>query len=129
VNKKKGQIFFRFSKISLLLAYIPFFIVQCFFNTNAQSVINNKTVKTPNYSTLKSNATATFINYSNDVAKITTTRLNKRFQQEDAPVCVPQVFEIPNFLVKATLFCTYPDPLLPSSHLLVNKLRGPPAVV
>lgn len=129
MNRKKGHIFFRLSKISLLLAYVPFFIVQCFFNTDAQSVIQNQTAKTTHYSTINSSTSASFINYSNNPAKVTTTRLNKRFQQKNAPVCLPQVFEIPCFLVKWKLFYIYPDPLLPSPHLLANKLRGPPAVV
>ncbi len=128
MNLQHQKIFFTFSKISLLLLYIPFFVVQGFFNLDTPFCYNQTASVTIGKLDAGIKATPSF---HSDKAnnKQGNIRLNKRFQPESAPVILPPIFEVAIYLVRANLFYTYPDPLLPSSHLLANKLRGPPAVV
>lgn len=122
------KIFFRLAKVSLLLLYIPFFIVQCFFNVDAHFLNNKIENVNVDKQVLSQKTTASFhsIKTTNHEGNI---RLNKRFQPESAPIILPPIYTITDYLIEANLFYTYPDPLLPSFHLIVNKLRGPPAVV
>ncbi|MBC7686688.1 MAG: hypothetical protein H7211_00755 [Aquabacterium sp.] len=128
MNLKQQKIFFKFSKISLLLLYIPFFIVQGFFNLDTPFSYKQTSCVTIGIQVAGKKATPSF---HSDKAnnKEGSIRLNKRFQPESSPIIVPPIFEVAVYFVKANLFYTYPYPLLPSSHLLANKLRGPPAVV
>ena len=128
MNLKQHKIFFKFSKISLLLLYIPFFVVQGFFNFDTPFSYKQTPTVTIGKQVAGKKATPSF---HSDKAnnKERSIRLNKRFQPESAPVILPPISKEAIYLVKANIFYTYPDPLLLSSHLLANKLRGPPAVV
>lgn len=124
----KHKIFFRLSKISLLLLYIPFFIVQCFFNVDSPFP-NNKIVNVSiDKQVASQKAAASFhsIKTTNHEGRI---RLNKRFQPESAPIVVLPIYTITDYLIQANLFYSYPDPSFSSFHLIVDKLRGPPVVV
>lgn len=129
MNLNQQKIFFRLSKISLLLVYIPFFIVQGFYNLDTPARNNNQTVSIRFKQQVVSHTHFTFLHSDNSTGKGAKIRLSKRFQQENTPIVVPPAFNVAAYLIKANVFHTYPDPLLPSSHLLANKLRGPPAIV
>ena len=127
MKEREQKIFFKLSKISLLLLYIPFFIVQCFFNVD--SFPNNKIVNVNIDKQVASQKAAASFHSIKTVNHEGCIRLNKRFQPESAPIILPPIYTITDYLIEANLFYTYPDPLLPSFHLIVNKLRGPPVVV
>ena len=128
MSLQQQKIFFKFSKISLLLLYIPFFIVQGFFNLDTPFP-NNQTASVTIGKAVAGKKATPYFHSDKTNNKEGSIRLNKRFQPESAPVILPPIFKEAIYLVKANLFYTYPDPLLPSSYLLANKLRGPPAVV
>lgn len=128
MKEREQKIFFKLSKISLLLLYIPFFVVQCFFNVDSPFP-NNKIVNLNIDKQVASQKAAASFHSIKNTNHGGNIRLNKRFQPEGAPIVVPPIYTINDYLIQANLFYTYPDPLFPSFHLIVNKLRGPPVVV
>ena len=128
MNFKQQQIFFGYSKISVLLLYIPFFIVQGFFNFDTTIRYKETASTTINKQVFNQKKSISF-NSDKTKNKEGHIRLNKRFQAGNAPVVVPPILEITAYFITANLFYTYPDPKLSSSHFYVKKLRGPPAVV
>jgi hypothetical protein len=129
MKRKERNIFFGIPKIIVLLVYLPFFLVQGFFNYYSPAQYNKEQVKTNNEKTVSYLKGTTL----HQVAKVTgnqsNIRLNKRFQPASTPLCIIESFELPCYYKQVKLFYNYPDPHLPSFHLLTKTLRGPPAVV
>lgn len=127
--KRKGQnIFFGIPRMIVLLLYIPFFLVQGFFNYYSPLQHNNEQVKTSYQKTIAHLYCATIQQVAKATGNQSNIRLNKRFQPANAPLCIVESFEVPYYFNQVKLFHNYPDPLLPSFHLLTKTLRGPPAV-
>lgn len=126
MRKKKQHIFFSLTKIAALLFYLPFFLVQVF--------INHDSIATGKYATpvYKKATTAAGVvvraGQNKNTGKVSSIRLNKRFQPASMPYCVPVSFEIPVHITPEKSFGNYLNPPLASSHLLTYSLRGPPAV-
>jgi hypothetical protein len=130
MNHKRQNTFFRFSKIAVLLLYIPFFVVQGFFNFGDTQLYQSEHNQT-NYKNLAADHHAVTINYGNKkTGKQVNIRLNKRFHpKKNAPLCETISFEIPVYFSEATPFGDYTNPLLGLSYFLTRTLRGPPAII
>lgn len=127
--KRKGQnIFFGIPKIIILLVYLPFFLVQGFFNYYSPASNNHKQVKASYNKTVSHLAGTTLLKSAKVTGKQSSIRLNKRFQPATAPLCIVDSFELPYCYREAKSFPNYPNPLLSSFHLIVQTLRGPPVV-
>jgi hypothetical protein len=128
MKRKERSIFFGIPKMIVLLVYLPFFLVQGFFNYYSPVQQNKEQVKS-SYEKAVSHLKGTTLH---QVVKVTgnqsNIRLNKRFQPASTPLCIVESFEVPYYIKGIKLFNNYPDPLLPSFHLLTKTLRGPPAV-
>lgn len=126
MQHKRRNIFFSFFKIAMLLFYLPFFLVQVFVSYD--SISTNKNVE-GFYTKSSLKNSVVLQNHANKTScKLSTIRLNKRFQPATIPFCVPMSFEIHVCIAHIKLFADCPDPLLPSFHLFTQTLRGPPAV-
>ena len=126
---KKHNHFFRLSKVCVLLFYIPFFIVQVFYNFD----INRLTGSDPSSSNYK-NSTAgqqniKFGNTDRSPEKKLNIRLNKRFHPESVPGCMLLTVDVPGYFSSAVLLSGYTNPILFLSPQLTRSLRGPPAIV
>lgn len=124
----KKNILFIFSRFYLLLLYIPFFIVQGFFNFDTQGSHNTKTFNTSISVRSKTQQGVSYFNTNKSPDKKAGIRLNKRFQPKNAPILISPSFELAVYFIKANLFDTYTDPLFSPAHFLTKKLRGPPII-
>jgi hypothetical protein len=127
--KRKGRyIFSNVPVTAVLFLYLPFLLVQGFFNyygplqphtqpDNAQYLKASRTLHCASIQPEK-----------NAGSSKTSIRLNKRFQPASMPFCVPVSFEIPVYVTPEKSFGNYLNPSLFSFHLLTHTLRGPPAV-
>lgn len=123
---KRRNISFSIFKIAVLLFYLPFFLVQVFFNHD--SISANKNVEVL-YSSSSLKNSAVLQNLTDKTnRKLSTIRLNKRFEPATISFCAPISFEIPVFIAALKSFGNYLTPSLASFHLLTHTLRGPPAV-
>ncbi|WP_301929951.1 hypothetical protein [Ferruginibacter sp.] len=127
MRQKKQNIFFSLTKIVALLFYLPFFLVQIF--------INHDSISTGKYApavyTKATTSALVVVGPGNNktTGKVSSIRLNKRFQPATTPFCVPVSFEIQAYITPETSFGNYLNPALVSPHLFTYSLRGPPAVV
>lgn len=127
--KKIGQnILFGLPRIAVLLLYIPFFLVQGFFNYYGPLQSSIEHVQTCHQKSAAHLHAAGIQQVKKATGNQANIRLNKRFQPANAPLCIIESYEVPYYFNQVKLFRNYPDPLLPSFHLLTKTLRGPPAV-
>ena len=123
---KRRNIFFSIFKIAALLFYLPFFLVQIFVSHDSISAKKNAGAF---YTSPSSKNSGVLQNYTDKTScKLSTLRLNKRFEPATIPFWVPVSFEIPVFIAALKSFGNYLNPSLASFHLLTHTLRGPPAV-
>jgi hypothetical protein len=126
MRQKKQNIFFSLTKIVALLFYLPFFLVQIF--------INHDSISTGKYAPAvykKATTPAAVVvgpDNNKTTGKVSSIRLNKRFQPASTPFCVPLSFELPVYITPETSFVNYLNPVLGSFLLLTHTLRGPPPV-
>jgi hypothetical protein len=123
---KRRNIFFSIFKIAALLFYLPFFLVQVFVNHD--SISSNKNVGAFYTRSSSKNSGVLQNHIDKTTCKLSTIRLNKRFEPATITFCVPVSFEITVFIVSLKSFGNYLNPSLASFHLLTHTLRGPPAV-
>jgi hypothetical protein len=128
MNPKRQNIFFSISKISVLLLYIPFFVVQGFFIYNNASQSPSEHYQTTYKKVSLNHQPVTIAHGDKTTDKEPKISLNKRFQPENTPGSISTSFELPVYFTPEKLFCAYTNPHLPSSHLLTKTLRGPPVV-
>lgn len=125
MNLKLQNIFYQRFKVAILLLYLPFFAVQCFFN----------------YSNIvQGNSGALFAQYQKTTtgkpvslntkpySKLVTVSLNKRFQPAVAPFCNTISIELPPCFTVTKLFKKYTLAFYSNACLHKGTLRGPPAV-
>ncbi len=127
---KKQQISFSAYKTALLLLYIPFFVVQCFFNIDTagsgsvghiqqqlkKSLSGDNIFHSPDSSANKTNN------------RQVTIRLNKRFQPETTPAIDNFYLEIPVAFTITSSFGIYTNPFPALPHYFTRIVRGPPVV-
>jgi len=128
MNSKRQSTFFWLSRIAVLIIYVPFFAVQCFFNyssiTQSKSVIFQTSYKKET-----SNGTVSIaVTEKKSTDQQVAVNLNKRFQPGGMSYFLNIAFEVPVYYFEASLYNSYNNSLLPTSHLYTGALRGPPAV-
>lgn len=114
------------SKFYLLFLYIPFFIVQGFFNVEIYSNNNPGSIGSVISAHSKNHQSNIFFNTNKSSGNKAGIRLNKRFQPEKASILISPSFQIAVYFIRSGLFYSYPDPAVYNPHFLSNKLRGPP---
>ncbi len=126
MQKNKSYISQLLSKIPVLLLYVCFFLVQFSSHYN-----NNATASTKISFTVQNSISKTILSKADksNEQKL-NIRLNKRFAPSPILCCNPFFTVIPiiNGVANKQVF-VYKSPYLPSSHLIVKALRGPPAAV
>jgi hypothetical protein len=128
MKRKRQYIFSKVPAVAVLLLYLPFILVQGFFNyysplqqrTQPENIHFQKAFRTLHCASIQPEKNA-----GNTKS---TVRLNKRFQPATISFCVPVSFEVPAYITPETSFGNYLNPALASFHLLTHTLRGPPAV-
>ncbi len=128
MRSSNKNMLFHFSKFYLLIIYIPFFIVQGFFNFDIHTSFLTKSISSNISTRIKKQPTVAYFNTNKSKDNKASIRLNKRFQPEDSPILISPAFEMTVYFISSGLFYCYPDPEVADSHLLSNKLRGPPVV-
>lgn len=129
MKQKKQGLHFGLSRIAVLLIYVPFFAVQCFFNYSNITQGQSGNFQT-SYKKSSAGAHAAIVDLGkNKRGKQVVISLNKRFEPANAPSCDNVSFEIPVYFTKVRLFNKHTHILLASFHLHAITLRGPPAIV
>jgi hypothetical protein len=129
MNFKKHNHFFKLSKISVLLLYIPFFVVQVFYNFDTSRQPGSD-LASPHYNNINAGQHNIAFSHTNkSQEKKLNIRLNKRFHPESAPCCTSVAIDVPVYFSSAILLSGYASPSLSSSSQLTWSLRGPPAIV
>ena len=126
MNFTGHSVFFRLSKIAVLLLYIPFFVVQGFFNFDNYSQNNYHYFPTSFTVNAVQNHVVKAIQENKQHDKKTQVRLNKRFHPENVLYCVGIDFETRDYNLLKHSLSYYTDPLLSLFPLSTCPLRGPP---
>jgi hypothetical protein len=127
MGTKKQQQLSLLAKLSLLVLYALFFMVQLFYNfdtgnqpTHASVLHVQKTaIQTPEHSVNKAQASNT---------KSPAFRLNKRYQPQPAVTCSPVVAKLVVCAVSSKLHIHYSRGFIPPVFPSAHALRGPPIV-
>ncbi len=117
-----------FSKTPTMLLYICFFLVQfsSYYNYVTQSTVSSFSTNTP---ITANNKTAISKADKNEDRKV-NIRLNKRFAPSPILYCEPNfTLTLVSYTTIKKCVIAYVPPFIPSSHLRIKVLRGPPNVV
>ena len=129
MNITRHSTFFLLSRIAVLLIYVPFFTVQCFLSYSNLAQVKTDTFQT-SYKRQTSKTPLSIADAEKkSQEKQVTINLNKRFQPGSMSYFLNTSFEVPVYFFEASVFISYLNSLLPTSHLYTGPLRGPPAFV
>ena len=121
--KRKQHITEFFSRVNLLLLYVCFFIVQfsSHYNYIPQHTSN---------SSFSANTKTTLSKADKNEDRKVNIRLNKRFAPSPILYCEPNfTLTLVSYTTIKKCLIAYVAPFIPSSHLRIKALRGPPNVV
>ena len=125
---KRNSIFFGLSKLLVLLIFIPFFLVQCFFNYS-NIVEGSSEISQLAYNPVVSNKHIETVNPGKKgTEKQSSFTLNKRFEPSINLSFIHVTFELPVCFFETKFFNKYTNTLLPSPQFHTGSLRGPPVV-
>lgn len=129
MQQKQAAIPVLFQRCAVVLLYLCFFIVQFSANYNYATQSASFSL-TPNHFVRNNNHAFAISKADKSEDRKVNIRLNKRFAPSPILCCEP------NFTVASVLYTTitksalvYQAPFIPSSHLRIKALRGPPVVV
>jgi len=128
MNLKRHSIYFWLSRISVLLIYIPFFAVQCFFNYSSitQAKIENFAT---HYEHTATNTKASIVDSQKKQSENKTfVSLNKRFERANILSCFIFSFELATCFHETKSFGSYINFVIPSFLFDTGTLRGPPVI-
>lgn len=128
MNLKRQSTSFWLSRIAVLLIYIPFFAVQCFFNYSGIAQGKADIFQTHCEKQISKGPTSIADCQKNAPVKAVGLNLNKRFQPGSICTLFNATFEAPLYFFQTDDFSSYISSLVPSSLLYTGALRGPPVV-
>lgn len=129
MQKKQIPIPLLFHRCTVILLYLCFFAVQFSANYNYATQYSRGS-SSENYSAKHSNQLQAISKTEKGEGKKLHIRLNKRFAPSSALHC--EVFvsvKTNNYTIVKKEAAIYVAPYIPSSHLQVKALRGPPIIV